>query len=203
VHSVLAGEGVAARTVAVSGCGPIGLFAIAVARACGAAQVFALEVNGYRRRLAELMKADFVLDPATDDVPARVRDHTRGQGVDVLLEMAGYSDAIRLGFRILRPGGRVSLLGIPQGAVELDLAQDIIFKGATVLGISGRRMYRTWFEMQALLRSGKLDLHPVITERIALRCFSQAMDRLRGGEAGKILLYPQAEDAAALSPLGI
>jgi threonine 3-dehydrogenase len=189
VHTVLSGE-VAAKTVAITGCGPIGLFSIAVAKACGATQVFAIEVNEYRRRIAQQMKADLVLNPTKDDVRAIVLDKTNGTGVDVLLEMAGHSDAIRLGFSILRLGGRASLLGIPAKPVEINLTEDIIFKGATVLGINGRRMYQTWYQMQALLKAGKLDLHPVITDRIPLRDFSRAIDRMNSGESSKILLYP-------------
>jgi len=189
VHTVLAGD-IAAKTVAITGCGPIGLFAIAVARACGATQVFAIEVNQYRREIAKQMKADFVLDPSKDDVRSIVMDHTGGLGVDVLCEMAGHKDAIRLGFDILRRGGRVSLLGIPSRPVEFDLSNDIIFKGATVLGINGRKMFETWYQMTALLKSGKLDLHPVITNRLAMRDFSAGMDMLNSGKASKILLYP-------------
>src|SRR5690242_17825229 len=87
VHTVLAGE-IAAKTVAITGCGPIGLFAIAVARAVGAAQVFAIEVNEHRRRIAQQMKADVVLDPSKDDVLSTVMQQTGGLGVDVVLEMA-------------------------------------------------------------------------------------------------------------------
>src|SRR5512143_1677445 len=100
VHTVLAGD-IAAKSVAITGCGPIGLFSIAVAKACGATKVFAIEVNEYRRKIAKEMKADFVLDPTKDDVKSIVMDHTNGVGVDVLLEMAGNPDAIKLGFQIL------------------------------------------------------------------------------------------------------
>src|SRR5215467_7111487 len=110
VHSVLAGE-IAAKTVAITGCGPIGLFSIAVARAVGASQVFAIEVNEHRRKLAHAMKADPVLDPTTDAVNQIVRDRTSGLGVDVVLEMAGQQKAIRTAFDIVRRGGRISLLG--------------------------------------------------------------------------------------------
>jgi threonine 3-dehydrogenase len=189
VHTVLAGD-IAAKTVAITGCGPIGLFAIAVARACGASQVFAIEVNEYRRKIAQQMKADYVLDPTKDDVLGTVLDATNGIGVDVLLEMAGHPEAINLGFNILRRGGRASLLGIPSKPVSFDLADQIIFKGAVVQGINGRLMYKTWYQMTALLKAGKLDLHPVITDRMALKDFSKGMDRLRTGEASKILLYP-------------
>jgi threonine 3-dehydrogenase len=189
VHTVLAGE-IAAKTVAVIGCGPIGLFAIAVARACGASGVFALEVNDHRRKLAQQMKADYVLNPAQDNVYEQVLAATDGTGVDVILEMSGHPDAIRLGFKILRLGGRASLLGIPSRPMELNLADDIIFKGAKVEGINGRLMYKTWYQMNALLKAGKLDLSPVITDRMAMSDFSKGMDLLKSGEASKILLYP-------------
>ena len=189
VHTVLAGD-IAAKSVAITGCGPIGLFAIAVAKACGATQVFAIEVNEYRRKIATQMKADFVLDPTKDDVLGMVLDATNGIGVDVLLEMAGHPEAINLGFNILRRGGRASLLGIPSKPVSFDLADQIIFKGAIVQGINGRLMYKTWYQMTALLKARKLDLHPVITDRMPLKDFSKGMERLRTGEASKILLYP-------------
>lgn len=189
VHAVLAGE-IAAKTVAVIGCGPIGLFSIAVARACGATAVFALEINDHRRRLAEKMKADFALNPVKDKVYERVMEATDGTGVDVVLEMSGHPDAIRLGFKILRLGGRASLLGIPSRPMELNLSEDIIFKGAQVEGINGRLMYKTWYQMNALLKANKLDLSPVITDRMAMADFSQGMERLKSGESSKILLYP-------------
>ena len=97
VHTVLSGD-IAAKTVAITGCGPIGLFAIAVARACGATQVFALEVNEHRRRIARQMKAEFVLDPTKDDVRSIVMEHTNGIGVDVVLEMAGKKPLVRRSF---------------------------------------------------------------------------------------------------------
>ena len=118
---------------------------------------------------------------------------TDGVGVDVMLEMSGKTEAIRLGFKILRLGGRVSLLGIPSKPVEFNLADDLIFKGATVQGINGRLMYKTWYQMNALLKAGKLDLSPVITDRMAMADFSKGMDRLKTGEASKILLYPNGK----------
>ena len=187
VHTVLSGP-IAAQTVAVTGCGPIGLFAIAVAKACGAAQVFAIEPNASRRALAQQMGADVLLDPGTDDVEAVVRSHTFGNGADVLLEMSGHGGAIQQGFRLLRNGGRASLLGLPSRPVELDLAEAVIFKGATVYGINGRKMYETWIQAETLLSSGKVDLRPVITHRLPLREFDWAMHLLESGEASKILL---------------
>ncbi|HET7183436.1 MAG TPA: L-threonine 3-dehydrogenase [Terriglobales bacterium] len=189
VHTVLAGE-IAAKTVAITGTGPIGLFAIAVARACGATQVFAIEVNQYRRRIAKEMKADYVLDPSTQDVRQIVMDLTGGVGVDVVCEMAGHPEAIRTAFNIVRRGGRISLLGLTSKPIALNFSEDIIFKGITVQGINGRRMYQTWYQMTALLKAGKLDLHPVITDKLAMKDFNKGMERLKTGEASKILLYP-------------
>jgi len=189
VHTVLAGE-IAAKTVAVTGCGPIGLFSIAVARACGATTIFAIEINEHRRKLATKMHADYALDPSKEDVGAIVAEKTGGLGVDVVLEMAGHPDAIRVAFDIIRRGGRMSLLGLTSKPIPLNFSEDIIFKGLTIQGINGRRMYQTWFQMTALLKAGKLDLHPVITDRIAMKDFSSAMARLKTGEASKILVYP-------------
>src|ERR1700733_4963604 len=189
VHTVLAGE-IAAKTVAVTGCGPIGLFSIVVARAVGATTIFAIEVNEHRRKLAARMKADYVLDPSKDNVREIIAEKTGGLGVDVVLEMAGHPDAIRVAFDIIRRGGRMSLLGLTSKPIPLNFSEDIIFKGLTIQGINGRRMYQTWFQMTALLKAGKLDLHPVITDRIAMKDFSSAMARLKTGEASKILVYP-------------
>ncbi|HUK23018.1 MAG TPA: L-threonine 3-dehydrogenase [Terriglobales bacterium] len=189
VHTVLAGE-IAAKTVAVTGCGPIGLFSIAVARAVGAAQVIAIEVNEHRRRIAKEMKADVALDPSREDVRAVVAERTGGLGVDVVLEMAGHPSAIRTAFDIVRRGGRISLLGLTNKPISLNFSEDIIFKGITVQGINGRRMYQTWYQMTALLKAGKLNLHPVITDRIPMKDFPKAMERLKTGEASKILVYP-------------
>jgi threonine 3-dehydrogenase len=190
VHTVLAGP-IAAQTVAVTGCGAIGLFSIAVAKACGAAKVFAIEVNARRRAVAAQMGADMVLDPATDNVEEMVLEATGGTGVDVLLEMSGHPTAIRMGFALLRTGGRASLLGIPSRPFELDFAKDIIFKGAIVQGINGRKMFETWFQMEALLSAGKLDLGPAITHRLKLSEFPQAMELLRTGEAIKVVMRPE------------
>ena len=196
VHTVLSGA-IAGQTVAVMGCGPIGLFAIAVAKACGAAAVFAMEPNATRRALATTMGADVTLDSRAGDVEEQVKAATGGNGVDVLLEMSGHPAAIRQGFGLLRMGGRASLLGIPARAVEMDLADAVIFKGATVHGINGRKMYETWYQAEALLKGGKIDLGPVITHRLPLERFDEAMGLLESGEASKILLRVTKERVQA------
>src|SRR6266566_680695 len=189
VHTVLAGP-IAGQTVLVTGCGPIGLMSIVVAKACGSSRVFATETNEKRRAMARKMGADVVLNPATEDAVARILSETNGTGVDALLEMSGNPMAIQQGFRALRAGGRASLLGIPTENVPLDLVNDVIFKGATVQGIYGRRMYETWEQMTALLKAGRLNLDALFDERISLDKFESAFVKLQSGLAGKILLYP-------------
>ena len=189
VHTVLAGP-IAGQTVLVTGCGPIGLMSIAVAKACGSSTVFATETNEQRRAMAKKMGADVVLNPAKEDAVAKILAETSGTGVDALLEMSGNPTAIQQGFKALRAGGRASLLGIPTENVPLDLVNDVIFKGATVRGIYGRRMYETWVQMTSLLKAGRLNLEPLFGERSSLDKFENAFALLQGGLAGKILLYP-------------
>jgi threonine 3-dehydrogenase len=189
VHAVLAGE-VAGLSVAITGCGPIGLFSVAVAKVCGAGPIFATEIHPYRRRLAEKVGARAVIDPAVTDPVAFVLGETGGVGVDVALEMSGDPAAVRQAFQMLRRGGRIALLGIPAKPLELDLANDIIFKGAVVQGINGRRVFDTWYKMQALLKSGALDLAPLITDRIPMADFEHGMELLLSGNASKVLMYP-------------
>jgi threonine 3-dehydrogenase len=192
VHTVLSGE-IAGRTVVITGAGPIGLMAVAVARACGGSTIFVTEVNEHRRALAKVMGADVILDPAAGDAVQRVLEATDGAGADVLLEMSGNPRAIRDGFRMLRSGGRASLLGIPAKPVEMDLVNDIIFKGATVHGIYGRKVFETWVQMTELLKSRRLNLDPLFNERLPLDQFESAFAMLGAGQAGKVLFYPNGK----------
>lgn len=193
VYTVCSGE-IIGQSIAIIGCGPIGQFAIAVARAVGAGTILAIEPNAFRRELAQKMKADVVLDPTAgstkDDVRSRVLEITNGAGVDVVAEMSGSASGIRSAFDLIRMGGRVSLLGTPTKNVDLDLARGVIFKGAQVHGIHGRLMYKTWYQMSELLKHDRLDLAPAITDRVSLKDFSLGMDRMRAGQSSKVLVYP-------------
>lgn len=189
VHTTLSGE-VTALSVAVVGSGPIGCCAVAVARAAGAHTVFATDVRTYRLDLARRMGADRTIDSRKEDPVAVVRAETGGHGADVVLEMSGHPDGVRQAFGMLRRGGRISLLGLPSQPVALNMAEDIIFKGATVLGINGRKMWGTWYQAQALLRSKKVDLTPLITHSLPLEKIEEGLELLRAGEAAKIILRP-------------
>ena len=187
VHAALE-VSLAAQNVAIIGCGPIGLMAIPICHIAGAALVAASDVSEPRLALARRMGADLVLDASTDDVPARLREVTGGQGVDVVLEMSGHERGLRDGLRALRNGGWVSLLGLPRGETTLDLTNEVIFKEAHLVGIFGRRIWRTWEQATALLRKG-LDVTPVITHRLPLERFEDAFTLLGTAHAGKVILY--------------
>lgn len=195
------GEDIATNPVAVIGCGPIGLFAIGVVRSLGAWKVIAIEPNEHRRAMAATMGADLLVDPLSEDPVAAVLEATNGQGAEVVLEMSGNARAIDQGTRMLARGGRMSLLGLPDGAVTLDLNDQVIFKEARLQGITGREMFRTWQQTTTLLSTGRVDVAPVITHRFPLERFADAFATTASGTAGKVILSPGATavtDADAL-----
>ncbi|HKP51397.1 MAG TPA: L-threonine 3-dehydrogenase [Chloroflexia bacterium] len=189
VYTVLSAP-VTAKTVLVTGCGPIGLWAVGIAKAAGAKAVYATDINPKRLALAEKMGATIAINSAETDPVELIMGETGGIGVDVLCEMSGNWRAIKQGFQALRNGGRVSLLGIPARPVEIDMANDIIFKGATVYGISGRLIWETWYQTQALITSGMVDPDPVITHRFKLAEFEEAFQLMNDGDAAKVALFP-------------
>jgi threonine 3-dehydrogenase len=184
------GEDIATNAVAVIGCGPIGMFAVAIARSLGAFKVIAVEPNGYRREKAVEMGADVVIDPMDVDPVLAVMDLTKGSGAEVVLEMSGNARAIDQGTRMLARGGRMSLLGLPDGAVTLDLNDQVIFKEARLQGITGREMFRTWQQTTTLLSTGRVDVTPVITHRFPLDRFEEAFATTASGRSGKVILSP-------------
>ena len=189
-HTVLTAE-IPGSTVFVVGCGPIGCFAVGVARAAGATRVIASDINPKRLALAARMGAHVTLNPKTTDVVATVREETGGEGADVACEMSGVPAALRQALAAVRPGGRVQLLGLPTGDVPLDLTNDVIFKGITLYGVIGRRMYQTWHQMRRFLAAGTFDPRPVITHRFPLARIDDALAAIRAGDAGKVILEIQ------------
>jgi threonine 3-dehydrogenase len=187
VHTVMA-AGVATKSVAITGVGSIGLMAIPVARAAGAATVYAIDVNPAKLELAKRLGADEVFLGTDPDLVEKIQKRTNGDGVDVLLEMSGSGSAIDSGLHMLRNGGRAALLGIPSDNINLNLAERIIFKGLTVLGINGRKMFETWYQTQALVKSGRIDLGQIITHVLPFEEFDRAFALMHSGEAAKIVL---------------
>jgi threonine 3-dehydrogenase len=189
VHSATRGA-LKDQVVLVTGCGPIGLFCIAIARAEGAARVIATDINDYRMGLARLIGADAVIDSRAPGSTEAIL-FAAGRQFDVALEMSGAASAIDQALHCLRPGGWISLLGLPIGPVSLDLNELVIMKGVTMHGIFGRRIWETWEHTSRLLGpGGGVDVTPLITHHIGLEDVEEAMELLKQGECGKIVIYP-------------
>jgi threonine 3-dehydrogenase len=188
VHAAFV-EPIEGRTVAVTGCGPIGLCAVGVAKAAGASWVVATDVEPYRLEMATRMGADLAIDGGDGDLVARVMEATGGDGVDVVLEMSGAQPALDTGLAIITRGGRISLLGIFSQPATVDLSDLVIQKGVRLYGIYGRRLYDTWERTQALLRAG-LDVSAIITHRFDLSDWEQGFALIASRHAGKVVLLP-------------
>jgi threonine 3-dehydrogenase len=186
-HTVLTAD-IPGSTVFIVGCGPIGCFAVGIARAAGAAQVIASDINPKRLELARRMGAHLTIDARRENVVAVVAAATGGEGADVVCEMSGVPAALHQAFGAVRLGGRVQLLGIPKAEVSIDFASEIIFKGITVYGVIGRKMYETWHQMRHYLSTGLLDPRPVLTHQFPLAQIDEALAAIRGGDAGKVIL---------------
>jgi len=192
VHTALACDLVGKR-VLITGVGPIGLAAIPIAKKAGALQVICTDVSPYRLKLAEQLGVDVAINVAEANMCDAINEATDGWGVEVLLEMSGNESAINDGLKCLANGGEVALLGIPSRPITMDLAAGVVFKGATLHGINGRKMFETWYQGQALIQSG-LDLKPLITHRFDLTQIDEGMELMKAGQCGKIVLYPNGSD---------
>jgi threonine 3-dehydrogenase len=192
-HADLAG-----KTVAVLGCGPVGLFSIGIARASGAGRIVASDTRLFRLDLARRMGAHEVLDvSARTDATAALVELNEGQHLDVVFEMSGAPEAIETSFTAARNGGRVILFGIPAHPVQIDVAEALIFKNLDVSAVSGRQVWDTWYRTRWLLEHGVVDLRPLVTAECGLDGFQHAFESLAGGDACKIVLRPQISLAEA------
>jgi threonine 3-dehydrogenase len=189
VHAAFV-EPIEGRSVLVTGCGPIGLCAVGIARAAGASTVIATDTEAYRLDLARTMGADLALDAADPATGERIREATGGDGVEVVLEMSGAQAALDQALSAITRGGRISLLGIFGQPVRLDISNLVIEQGLRIHGVFGRRIYDTWERTQALLRSGALDVTPILTHRLDLADWERAFDLIASRHAGKVVLLP-------------
>ncbi len=199
VHTALAFS-VLGEDVLVSGAGPIGLMATAVARHAGARYIVVSEPNAFRREIATRMGATIVVDPRERDLHDVQAELGMVEGFDVALEMSGNARALRDAIASMAHGGGIAILGIPTAEISLDV-NEIVFKMLTLRGIYGREMYETWYKMTVMLQSG-LDIRPAITHRFGFRDFEAAFAAARAGEAGKVILdwNPQADGVDGAPP---
>jgi threonine 3-dehydrogenase len=184
VHTTLSYD-LVGEDVLITGAGPIGCMAVAVAKQAGARYVVITDVNPYRLELAARMKPTMVLDARTQKIEDALKQLDMKEGFDVGLEMSGHPEAFKDMLANICHGGKISLLGImPQTAIDWDY---VVFNGLTIKGIYGREMFETWYKATMLIKGG-VDLKPLITHRFNYRDFEKAFEVMRSGESGKVIL---------------
>ena len=185
VHTALAFP-VLGEDVLVTGAGPIGIMAAAVARHAGARHVVITDLNPYRLDLARKLGVTLAVDPREKSLADVQKELGMSEGFDVGLEMSGNAAAFREMLANMSHGGKIAMLGIPPNEISIDW-NIVIFNMLTIRGIYGREMYETWYKMTVMLESG-LDIKPVITHRFDYRDFAEAFELMKSGNSGKIIL---------------
>lgn len=184
VHTVQSVD-VRGKRVVVTGVGPIGVMAIPVAKALGAVEIIATDLSDYRLKLASDVGADVVINVKEQD-PVQIVQNLGG--ADVVLEMSGSEKALNQGLEMIVPGGEMAILGLPDNRVSLDLANNVVSKGITIRGITGRRLWETWDLGVSLVSSGKVDLKKVITHQFDFKDYEAAFSAMMSGNSGKVVL---------------
>ena len=185
VHTALSFD-LVGEDVLITGAGPIGIMAAAVAKHVGARHVVVTDINPYRLELAKKMGATRTVDVSKENLQDVMDELGMSEGFDVGLEMSGVPVAFRDMLNKMNHGGKIAMLGIPPQDVAVDWNQ-VIFKGLVIKGIYGREMFETWYKMASLLQSG-LDLSPIITHTFSIDDFQKGFDTMGSGHSGKVIL---------------
>ncbi|MGX5915403.1 L-threonine 3-dehydrogenase [Aliidiomarina sp. Khilg15.8] len=185
VHTALSFD-LVGEDVLITGAGPIGMMAAAVAKHAGARHIVITDINDFRLDLAKKMGATRVVNSKNEKLDDVMRELGMHEGFDVGMEMSGVGVAFNDMLSAMNHGGKVALLGIPPGEMAIDWNQ-VIFKGLVIKGIYGREMFETWYKMAALIQSG-LDLTPMITHSLPVDKFQEGFDIMRSGKSGKVVL---------------
>ena len=185
VHTALTYD-VVGEDVLITGAGPIGIMAAAVARHAGARYVVITDVNEYRLNLARKVGVNLAVNVTKSSIKEAQAELGMKEGFDVGLEMSGNETAFRDMLHNMAHGGRIAMLGIPSGEMAINW-REVIFNMLTIRGIYGRQMYESWYKMTVLLQSG-LDIQPVITHRFSYRDFDEGFQVMRSGNSGKVIL---------------
>jgi threonine 3-dehydrogenase len=173
--------------VLITGAGPIGIMAVAIARYAGARHVVITDVNDYRLDLARKMGATRAINVTTTTIDETMKELGMVEGFDVGMEMSGNPQAFRDMLRTMHHGGKVAILGIPPGDMAIDW-NDVIFKGLILKGVYGREMFETWYKMSSMLQSG-LNMEPIITHHFDIDEFQPAFELMESGQSGKVILH--------------
>jgi threonine 3-dehydrogenase len=185
VHTALTFN-VLGEDVLITGAGPIGIMAAAVARHAGARYIVITDLNDYRLELAKKVHVDIALNVRQMSIAEAQKKLGMKEGFDVAMEMSGNASAFRDMLHNMAHGGRIAILGIPSEEISIDW-HEVVFNMLTIKGIYGRQMYETWYKMTVLLQSG-LDIRPVITHRYGYHDFEEAFRVMRSGNSGKVIL---------------
>ena len=186
VHATMRYD-VSGQPLAVYGCGPMGLMAIAVARSIGANPIVASDISEYRRNLALAMGAHATVDASSESCDEELIT-ALGSRPTRTLEMSGHPRAVQQALRLSANGGKVVLLGIPPTPVEISVADDVLFRGMDIYGVTGRLIWDTWYRTETFLLQHGETLDPMLTHTFSLNAFEDAMSTIMSGECGKILL---------------
>ncbi len=173
--------------VLITGAGPIGIMAVAIARYAGARHIVITDINDYRLDLAKKMGASRTLNVMRESLDDTMRDLGMEEGFDVGMEMSGNPDAFRDMLRTMHHGGKIAILGIPPSEMSIDW-NEVIFKGLELKGVYGREMFETWYKMSSMLQSG-LNIDPVITHHFDIGEFQPAFELMESGQSGKVILH--------------
>ena len=173
--------------VLITGAGPIGIMAVAIARYAGARHVVITDVNDYRLDLARKMGATCAINVTETTIDETMKDLGMVEGFDVGMEMSGNPQAFRDMLRTMHHGGKIAMLGIPPGDMAIDW-NDVIFKGLVLKGIYGREMFETWYKMSSMLQSG-LNMDPIITHNFDIDEYLSAFELMESGQSGKVILH--------------
>lgn len=185
VHGLSKGI-VSGKTLAIFGCGPIGLFAVQAAVAYGAARVYAADISENRLKMAKTFGATRVFSANKDPLEKVILEETQGIGVDMVLEISGSQQAYDQGFRILRKAGTFVIIGVAAKPIQLEVPTNIMYKEAKIFGITGREMYETWYQVMELIRSGKVDLEKVVSHRLPPEKFEEGFKVAKEAQHGKV-----------------
>ena len=173
--------------VLITGAGPIGIMAVAIARYAGARHIVITDINDYRLKLAEDMGASRTLNVTRESLDDTMNELGMEEGFDVGMEMSGNPQAFRDMLRTMHHGGKIAMLGIPPGEMAIDW-NEVIFKGLELKGVYGREMFETWYKMSSMLQSG-LNIDPVITHHFDIDEFQPAFELMESGQSGKVILH--------------
>ena len=185
VHGLSKGI-VSRKTLAIFGCGPIGLFALQAALAYGAARVFAVDISENRLKMAKSYGATKVFQGGQDPIEKIILDETKGIGVDMVLEISGSQQAYDQGLKILRKAGTFVIIGVAAKPITLEIPTNIMYKEAKLFGITGREMYETWYQVTELVQSGKVDLEKVATHKLPPEKFEEGFKVAKEAQHGKV-----------------